>query len=96
MAEFINIKRKPPMDYPLYDPIADQECYDHCVTLNAEDLEKIEGGLPQRGDLIHVQCMGKVVGVHDDNGYRCVRIEIEQIMMVENESTEMPDDEGKE
>ena len=86
--DFVNLKRKPSGDFPLYDPIEQDCCYDHCISLNAEDLEKMEGPLPQRGDLVDLRCIGRVVGVHDDSGYRSVRIEIEQVARIENESTE--------
>lgn len=86
--DFIDLKRTPPMASALYDAISDDECYDHCITLNEEDLAKMPGPLPQRGDLVDIRAMGRVVGVHDDAGYRCVRVEIEQIARMENESTE--------
>lgn len=84
--DFVNLKREP-IHSPLYDPATD-ECYDHCITFNEEDLGKMPGPLPQRGDVVDVRCMGRVVEVHDSAGYRCVRIEIEQVMRLENESTE--------
>lgn len=89
MADFINIKRPPPSVSPLYDamPVSD-ECYDHCVTLNDGDLTKLGVEMPDRGDLVHLSVMGRVVGVGDDHGHRYVRVELEEVLFVENETTE--------
>ena len=97
MDDFINIKRPPLSGSPLYDamPVSD-ECFDHCVTLNGADLEKLGADMPERGDMVHLNCMAKVVGVGDDHGHRYVRIEIEEVLFVENETTEKPDEEGNE
>lgn len=89
MSEFISIKRPPPSSSPLYDAMpASDECHDHCIVLNGDDLTKIGADLPDKGDLVHVSVMGRVVGIGDDHGHRYVRVEVEEIMFVENETTE--------
>jgi hypothetical protein len=87
MADFISIKRPPFSTAPIYKDQSD-ECYDHCVTLNDEDLTKLDCPMPERGDLVHLNVMGRVVGVGDDHGHRYVRVEIEDVLFVENETDE--------
>jgi hypothetical protein len=95
MADFISIKRPPNNGMaPIYKPVED-ECYDHCVTLNDEDLTKLDCPMPERGDLVHLNVMGKVVGVGDDHGHRYVRVEIEDVLFVENETEEAEAGEGE-
>lgn len=93
MAEYINIKRKPQSISPLYDAPQSDECYDHCITLNGEDLEKVGCDMPDTGDLCHVNVMARVVGFGDDHGHRYIRLEITDIMLIENETTETAKDE---
>lgn len=92
MDGYVSIKRQPPMS-ALYDATpASDECYDHCVTMNAEDLQKLGVEMPDRGDMVHLNVMGRVVGVGDDHGHRYVRVEIEEVLFLENETTETPEE----
>ncbi len=89
MDGYTNIKRPPPSMNPLYDAMpVDDTCHDHCVTLNGPDLEKLAAGMPERGDLVHFSAMGRVVEVHDTAGHRSVRVEIEEVLFVEDETKE--------
>ncbi len=95
MDGFTSIKRPPEGVSPLYNPPPNDECFDHCITLNGADLEKLGVSMPDKGDLVHLNVMAKVVGCGDDHGHRYVRIEIEDVLFVENETTEKPDDDKK-
>lgn len=89
MDGFTSIKRPPFAGSPLHDAMpAPDECFDHCVTMNDEDLTKLGVDLPSRGDLVHLSVMGRVVGVGDDHGHRYVRVEIEEVLFIEDETTE--------
>jgi hypothetical protein len=97
MADFVNIKRKPKPYTPLYNEPEDDTCHDHCITLNDEDLTKLGADLPKRGDKVHVSVMGTVVGIGDDHGHRYVRVEVEDVLFVEDETKESEEEaEGKE
>ncbi len=96
MDGYTNIKRPPASIAPIYDAPQSDECFDHCLTLNDADLKKLEADLPNKGDLVHLSVMGRVVGVGDDHGHRYARIEIEEVLFAENETTEGEGDEATE